>query len=261
MAKSQPVNQPVLQAGFTLLELLISITIGMILMLAATSMVISTAESRRIVRYTAELQEEAFYIAHIIKQQLAQSGFRSIVMPTGASRAIPIANRDVHFPAVAGRWTDGQLVNATGNTLWYRFDGASRPDGTPDGSIYDCLGNAIPAGAIVESSISVQGNDLLCTVGGTTELLVDGSNGTRVEGMQITLGVDSNGDGEVDRIPGTATATNADFQNAINITVRILLASEDNAINHNQTYFFNGPITATDNRLRVESVASVALRH
>ncbi|MEM7257099.1 MAG: prepilin-type N-terminal cleavage/methylation domain-containing protein [Pseudomonadota bacterium] len=250
-----------LQSGFTLIELMISISIGVILLLAATGMVVSTAESRRAVKHTAALQDESFFVSHVLKQQLAQAGYRPLTPATGVSRSIPIASRFDHFPAVSGVWQDGQLIRATANSLTYRFDGASRPDGTPDGSIFDCLGNAIPAGTIVESTISHIDDRLVCTVGANSAALMGGSTDTRVEQMMITLGIDNNGDGEIDNSVDSSLATVADFQNTINLTLRVLLASRNNVIKHNQSYYFNGATTATDHRLRTESVVSIGLRH
>jgi prepilin-type N-terminal cleavage/methylation domain-containing protein len=249
------------QHGFTLLELMISVTIGIIVVLSATGLVVTSSESRRIVKHSAELQEEAFYITHLLRQQLAQAGFRNLNSAGAGSRTIPISNRSDHYPASGSRWKNGQLIRVAGNALFYRFDGASLPDGSADRSIFDCLGNAIPAGAIIESSIALQDNNLICTVGTNTAMLIDGRQNTRVEQMLITLGVDSNNDGEIDYAVDSSLASADDFENSRSITVRLLLATADNVIKHHQTYYFNGTATATDNRLRTEATISVALRH
>ena len=257
----QSKNASCSQRGFTLLELIISFSIGTVVLLAASSLIVSSAQSRKVIKHTAELQEESIFVSHLLKQQLAQAGYRSLQPTTGASTAIPVPAVSTHYPAVTWRWAAGQLINVIGGALLYRFDGASRPDGSPDNSIFDCLGNPIPAGTIIESSISVTNNSLVCTVGTNTRLLVDGSQGVRVEQLQMTLGVDTDGDDEIDQTVSTALATQADFRNTRNLTMRLLLATEDNTVRYNQTYFFNGPTTATDNRVRLESVVSVALRH
>lgn len=260
MYEGQFIKKCLSQSGFTLLELLISMSIGIIIVFSASGLMLTTAESRKAVKHSAELQEEAFFVTHLIKQQLAQAGFRSM-NSSPSYRSIPVPNLYDHFPAVSGSWNDGQLIRIAGNSLFYRYDGASLPDGTPDGSIYDCLGNAIPAGTIIESSISLQGNSLVCTVGTNTALLIDGSLDTRVEQMNIALGVDSNNDGQIDQSIDSSVATTADFEDTRSVTIRLLLSSKDNVIKHNQTYYFNGTTTATDNRLRVEAVVTAALRH
>ncbi len=253
---------PYRHSGFSLIELMISLTIGVLVLTAATGLVVTAADSRRIVKHSAELQEEAFFITHILKQQLSQAGYRRIGDTDPSSRALPIANLSDHYPPVTGKWLSGQLINITSGTLFYRFDGASLPGGAPDGSIYDCLGNAIPFGVVVESAISMQSNSLVCTVGVNNAQLIDGSQDTSLEQMVYILGVDSDSDGTIDRTVDAAVASTSDFTNTRNLTIRMLLATRDNVINHHQTFRFNGTeTTATDHRLRTEAVVSVALRH
>ncbi len=248
--------------GFTLIELMISMTIGIIVLISATGLIISAADARRIVKFSAELQEESFFISHLLKQQLAQAGYRRIGTASTTSRAIPIPNLDDHYPPVTGKWLSGQLINITSGALSYRFDGASLPDGTPDGSIYDCLGNAVPVGVVIEASIAMQGNSLVCSIGANSIPLIDGSTDTIIEQLVFTLGVDTNNDRIIDRTVDSSVATATDFSNTRNLTIRMLLASRDGVIKHNQTYRFNGAnVTATDNRLRTEAVVPVALRH
>lgn len=247
--------------GFSLIELMISLTIGILVLTAATGLVVTAADSRRIVKHSAELQEEAFFVSHILKQQLSQAGYRRIGDAGTISRTLPIANLADHYPS-GGSWQSGQLINISSGTLSYRFDGASLPDGTPDGSIYDCLGTAIPFGLIIETSIALQGNSLVCTVGANSTLLIDGTGDTSIEQLVFILGVDSTGDGRIDRTVDSALASANDFANTRNLTIRMLLASRDNAINHHQTFRFNGiDTTATDHRIRTEAVVAVALRH
>ena len=248
--------------GFSLIELMISLTIGVIVLTSATGLVVSSADARRIVKFSAELQEESFFVTHLLKQQLAQAGYRRIGTASATTRAIPIPNLDDHYPAITGKWLSGQLINISGGALSYRFDGASNPDGTADGSIYDCFGNAVPFGVVIESSISLQSNSLVCSIGANSTMLIDGTRDTIIEQLVFTLGVDSNNDRTIDRTVDSSVATAADYSNARNLTIRMLLASRDGVIKHNQTYRFNGvDTTATDNRLRTEAVVPVALRH
>ena len=248
--------------GFTLIELMISLTIGVIVLTSATGLVVSSANARRIVKFSAELQEESFFVTHLLKQQLAQAGYRRIGIASTATRAIPIPNLDDHYPAVTGKWLSGQLINISAGALSFRFDGASHADGTADGSIYDCFGNAVPFGVVIESSIAMQGNSLICSIGTNTTPLIDGTGDTIIEQLVFTLGVDSNNDKNIDSTVDSSVATATDYSNARNLTIRMLLASRVGVIKHNQTYRFNGvDITATDNRLRTEAVVPVALRH
>lgn len=241
---------------------MISLTIGALILTAATGLVSTAARSRSIVKHMAELQEEAFFVTHTIRQQLAQTGYRGIIPGTPSARSIPIADRGTTYPAVFGQWTAGQVIRTDNNTLFYRFDGASLSDGTPDGSIYDCLGNVIPQGSFPQSALSMQDNRLVCTVGANSTFLVGGGQGIRIEQLNFSLGIDNNNDGGVDQIIDSSTAASTDFINTRHLTVHMLLATRDNIIRHNQTYRYRGiSTTATDHRLRTEVVVSVAIRN
>ena len=249
-------------SGFTLIELMISMTIGILVLGAATGLIITAADSRNIVKHMAELQEEAFFVTHTLRQQLAQTGYRGIIPGTPSARSIPIASRTATFPSVSGDWQAGQVIRTDNNTLFYRYDGASHSDGTADGSVYDCLGNAIAQGSSQVAAISMQSNQLRCTVGSDTALLVGGGQNTRVEQLSFALGLDNNNDGGIDQIIDSTAATTTDFMNARHLTVRMLLATRDGIIKHKQTYRYNGiETTASDHRLRTEVVVSVAIRN
>ncbi len=248
--------------GFSLIEVMISILIGSLVMAAATGMIRTSALTRGIVSSNAELQQEAFFATHALRQQLAQIGYRSIDRAGIAGRTLPIASPERTFPAVSGVWEEGQTLRAAGNSLWYRFDGASAADGSADGSIYDCLGNALPFGVAYEVQLSLQANQLVCTVGADSLALVGSANGTQVEQLEFSLGVDTDGDNGIDLNVAASAATAAELRDARHIMVRMLLASPDNVLSHNQTYRYQGvDVTATDRRVRNEVVVSVGLRN
>lgn len=249
-------------SGFTLIELMISLTIGALVLAAATGLMVTAAEARNIVKHTTELQEEAFFITHVLKQQLAQIGFRNIGPINGVTRAMPIASRDNAYPFESGEWEDGQLIKLNSSGFAYRFEGASLASGVADRSVYDCLGNAMPAGTIVVTTLAMQSNQLRCTVGTNSATLVTGGDGVRIEQLVVQLGVDINNNGTIDRVVDSTNATTNDYLNASHITVRMLLASRDRSVKYSKDYHFNGvDITATDTRLRTEAVVSVAIRN
>lgn len=253
---------PKSSSGFTLIELMISVAIGVIILSVAVGLVFTSAESRRIVKHSAELQQEAFFVTHTLKQQLAQTGYRGIIPGNPSARSVPIATRAVTFPAVPGEWESGQVVKAENGTLFYRFDGASLFDGSADGSVFDCLGNTIPQGSHQESQISLQNNKLVCTVGTDSIVLIGTDDGTRVEQLDFSIGVDTDGDNGVDQLIESDAATTDDFLNARSLTLNMLLATRDAVIKNSKSYRYKGgDNTSTDNRLRTEVVVSVAIRN
>lgn len=248
--------------GFTLIELMISLVIGAIILTAAGGMVQTSAKTRNIVRNTAWLQEEAFFVSHTLRQQLAQAGYRGIDPALLSGRTIPINNHNNSFQSETGEWGQGQFIRVKNNILSYRFGGASASDGTADNSIFDCLGNALPFGPLYETQISLQTNQLICTVGTQSTVLLGSDQGMLVEQMVYQLGVDSDSDGDIDKMIAPAAASTADYLNTRHITLRLLIATQDNNVLENQLYRFNGVETkASDNRLRSEIVVSVAIRN
>ena len=262
MSDPKPTSVRSGMSGFTLIELMISLTIGALVLAAATGLMVTAAEARNSVKHTTELQEEAFFISHVLKQQLAQIGFRNIGPLSGITRAMPIASKNTAYPFESGEWENGQVIKLDSNGFSYRFEGASLASGVADGSVYDCLGTAVPAGTSVVATVELQSDQLLCTVGTNNAILIPGGTGVSIEQLIIQLGVDTANSGTIDRVVDSTTATTSDYLNARHVTIRMLLASRDNIVKYNKDYHFNGTdLTASDKRLRTEAVVSVALRN
>jgi len=100
MSDPKPTSVRSGMSGFTLIELMISLTIGALVLAAATGLMVTAAEARNSVKHTTELQEEAFFISHVLKQQLAQIGFRNIGPLSGITRAMPIASKNTAYPCL-----------------------------------------------------------------------------------------------------------------------------------------------------------------
>ncbi len=249
-------------AGFTLIELLVALLIGTLVVGVSLSMFQHSARTRGTVVATSELQEEAFFISHVLSQQLAQIGHRGIDDTMVGGRSLPFQELDVAFPAVTGSWEASQYLTMDANSVRLRYFGASDATGAPDNSIYDCLGTPVGAAEMRESSFTLTGGRLICTVGATSAVLLGDTDGLIVEEMVASIGVDTNGDGILDqRIAGDA-ATSNDFQNAKHVGLRLLLATSENVGGGSKSYRFNGVNeTATDNRKRTEVSVSVAIRN
>lgn len=255
-------SSPRSTSGFTLIELMISIAIGIIILSSAVGLVYTSAETRSIVKHSAELQEEAFFITHTLKQQLAQTGYRGIIDGNPSSRSVPVATRATSFPSVPGEWETGQVIKTAADSLSYRFDGASQLDGSTDNSVFDCLGIPIPQGSLQVTEISLVDNQLVCTVDTESIVLIGTDQGIEVEALDFTLGINNIDDNGVDQYIDASSATTEDFLNTRHVALKLLLATRDGVTRNNQTYRYNGAeTTATDNRLRLEVVVSVAIRN
>ena len=75
-------RRPRLQAGLTLVELMISIVIGLVLVLFVTTLFINSKSSFRLNDDNARLQEDAAYAMTLIGRNLMQAGFGNVVTST-----------------------------------------------------------------------------------------------------------------------------------------------------------------------------------
>jgi type II secretory pathway pseudopilin PulG len=254
--------------GITLIELMISMTIGTIVLTTAIGLMISSSRARKTVDHMAAIQEEAQFVSQFLKQQLLQIGYRGIDPSVSNPRIMPLRPKSARFTAVGGQWLQEQTLRVDGPMLTYRFDGSSDSTGAADASIFDCHGTAVPYGPVQEVSILLQDRQLICRVAGVDEVLAGSNVATRtnsgigIEAMVMQLGVDGDGDGSVDRIIEASTATDAEFVDARHLTIRLLFATKDDVVRVSRPYRFNNTdIVATDKRLRSEAVISVALRN
>jgi len=255
-------NGKIFVEGFTLLELLIYMVIGTIIMSAGIMIFKNSAAQRHSVARAAELHQESFLASSILSQQFGQIGYRQIDETLVSGRAIPLATLDSGFPEVSGKWVAGQIINGTADSIIYRFQGASNADLSADNTIFDCSGLPVSAGTTNETLLTYQNNQLHCTTGGQTNILIGINDSVEVEQLIFVLGVDNNNDGAVDKQVPSVTASNSDFINARQITARLLLASVDNAALDVHPYQFNNQdILPSDRKLRFETEVTVTLRN
>lgn len=250
------------QNGFTLLELMVAMVIGMVVIAAAISLFKTSIALNHSTSFKAQLQEESFFVSHVLKQQLAQIGYRPINDSKVIGRLMPIDDRVTSFPEVSNKWAAGQVVKFTATDLSYRFHGASADDTTADYSIYDCLGNPVAKGDVQTNKISIKDNQLICTVDDSTQVLLGADETVQIENIAYELGVDDNRDKIVDRIVDAESATTADFVNAKQLVLRMLLVTPDKVATSDQTYYFNETeFVSTDRKFRHESVVSMTIRN
>lgn len=98
-----PLNHPSQHAkGFTLVELMVALALGLVLILVVTSLYLSTAANSRTTRLMAQMNEDGALALEILQEQLQLAGF-STQAPTGARQ----------FTGLALRACDGGFTSAT----------------------------------------------------------------------------------------------------------------------------------------------------
>jgi type II secretory pathway pseudopilin PulG len=259
------------EAGFGLVEVMISIAISLIVILAVTGLYLTQRSAYTTQGALSLVQENARYLMRSMTHDLRLSGYRDI-------------NASTTFPTnVAGSKLFIDAQNDVGlhasDALTLLFYGASTTSGVADGSIRDCLGNAIGRDTVVTQTYSVQVDpvslepSLYCTIGLISAPLVSG-----VDSLQMLFMVDLDGGGTRFSYQPAGVA---DISKAVSVLVSAVLRSNtvDNltpaaapVFNHFGTQYAPGnaaPGTdagsvfspVNDGRLRKRVMFSVALRN
>jgi type IV pilus assembly protein PilW len=217
--------------GFTLLELLIAMTIGLVILASSLSLYVASSRGSQMSQVETQMNEDGILALNLIQQQLKQAGYSRQVIP--ASGATVMGN----YAGPAVRGCDGGFVDAgvafsslactTGNgsdAIAIRYE--ATPDNTtptidPTPLATNCVGNGINAATISQANppptpASAAGNYALAdnrysVTGASTQPMLscrgsekDGSSTTsnvigtsslpllaNVESMQILYGVAS----------------------------------------------------------------------
>lgn len=213
-----------LQAGLTLVELMVSLVISSFIVIATTSFFVSSSRSRDTQDAASQLQDNARFITEVITRNLQQAGYQNYRWDPDAQRRVreftsgtsPDGEPDIrgYNNSAAGSDTDNgshdRAANRINNsdTLVVRFQGSSTAAGAADGSMVDCLGRSQPATTTTDDRVysifevcrssTTAEPELRCKYKGASsfdsEVIVRG-----VEVFQVMYGVDSDTDSFVDR--------------------------------------------------------------
>jgi type IV pilus assembly protein PilW len=128
-----------------------------------------------------------------------------------------------------------------------------------DGGEANCLGNTIASGLITfVFTVDQTLHQLNCSdgLGGGPVVVMD-----NIDDMQITYGVDTNGDGAIDSYQ-TATGLTASQVAAVRVSLLVRGPSGNIAATNTQTYAYNGAsVTATDGVLRQVYTSTFTVRN
>jgi len=235
-------NHSKIQAGFSLIELLIAMLLGVFLLAGIASSYVSSKKTSRDSNELSQIEDNGRIALETIRDIIQHTGYSPnsdaslhpfIVTASVASVACSDGSNSVVNPALftqARITTDG----ANGDSLAVTYYG--------DNNLFtDCLGNALPAAcrlgtagvsnnaAKIHNSFFVTNNNKLKCAGSRTEnahTIADG-----IENIQYLYGVDTDGDNSIDSyLNATALANkavaNPSIWNAItSIQVAVLVRS------------------------------------
>jgi type IV pilus assembly protein PilW len=211
-------STPKRQAGLTLVEMMIAITLGLVVLLAIGSIYSSSRQTYRVQEDNARIQESGRYALEVIGRSIRQAGadaemsFNPVVITAECGTAAPCNT-------IFG-------TNAATDTLAVQFY-AGREE--LNGGVWitrDCTGGAVGAGAlpanVVTNTFDVTGGSLRCTggTGGTQALVSD------VEDLQVVYGIDTNSDQAADQY----VATPGNWSQVVTARVCVQVRSANNGL-------------------------------
>jgi type IV pilus assembly protein PilW len=186
-------GSPRYQAGLTLVEIMISLTLGLVVLLAVGSIYIGSRQTYRVQEDNARIQEAGKYALEVIGRSVRQAGadaemtFNPVAItlncvaptctPIVGTNGVAAAADSLTVQLYAGR---DELIGGA----WFTRD---------------CTGGQVASGTLMTNLFDINGTDLRCTgsVGGVQALVSD------VEDLQVLYGIDNDP-------PGTAGYQSAD---------------------------------------------------
>lgn len=252
--------------GFTLIEMMVAMTIGLIVLLGVGAIYLSSVRTYRIQEDDARLQESGRYVLELIGRSIRQAG------GDAEMNFSPVANTlNCVAPAcqpVGG--TNG--AGATPDTLAVQFY-ANRDELVAGNWITrDCTGgvNQANANTLITNTFSLVGTSFRCngSTGGVQEIVAG------VEDFQVLYGIDTTGDQSVDQYQ----AAPANWDQVRTARICLVMTSNNNRLSDTPQRFLNcagalGVVGATladggltdaaagDLRLRRTFVATFNLRN
>jgi len=182
--------------GFSLVELMIALVIGLLLLAGVLQILLSNRQSFDAQRGRAHLQENARLASYALENAVAHAGFHSD-LESDWFQSFPSTT------ATAGGFQRGAVVSGTANTrgdsdtLRIRFQSA--------GGVHTCLGGEVgdidsPKQSVFEFRLSADGDALLCEVlsgpgaGPVAQPIVE-----NVDRFEVRYGLDTDSEIGIDR--------------------------------------------------------------
>jgi len=254
---------PTASAGFSLVELMIALVVGLILLAGVLQILLGNREAFDAQRGQARLQENARLVSFVLENSVAHAGFRN-EFNVKESRIFPLDDEN--------KFARGAFVGGTANTnnksdtLRVRFQG--------EGGVHNCRGTAIgSAGNPEETAFELYVNDddtLICSVFGSDPDTSDDNDEQplveNVDRFEVRYGLDTDDEIGVDRY--ISDLGGADPTEVRSIRVQLLLRSPDDEkllpVATEQTFQFSdrGPLKTYDDRQgRLMLDRTIALRN
>ena len=208
------------QKGMTLIEIMISMVIGLFLIAGVIKMFIATKLSYGVQNAVIRIDENSRFSLEFLAGNIRLAGYR--MLPWEDSISDVFSAKTSLFPA-SGQYISGAEGGLTqADQFNIRFQGSANSAGVADGRILDCEGTSV-GDSLVELSFSLSGTDLVCTINGATPIEVVLAE--NVTNMQILYGLDDGSNGSVNQYVKASSVT--DWTKVLSIKLGLVLSSDD----------------------------------
>lgn len=253
------------QAGFTLVEIMVAITIGLVLLGGVVQIFVSNSQAYRVQDDLARVQENGRFAIDMIARNLRKAGFKMTawdddidVFAADTTQPAPSAKFASSGQVVAGTVSGGSVKAGT-DAITFRFQQSA------DNTLRDCVnqgntgGAPTVAGQIIVNTYYIDSQDTLrcrSSHGNSDFPLLDG-----IENMDIAYGIDSGGDLTADKYVGEANVAAGEWDDVVSVRISLVsVSSADFLTDSSQTFTFNGS-SVTDKKIRRVFTGTVNLRN
>lgn len=208
--------------GFSILEMLIAIAVSLILLLIILQLFIQNKNMYQMKNNYVILQDNQRFLHHYLGNFIRIAGYRDFT-------------KDDTLPTIQSVFSGGnKFIDATNNggtdnsdTLTIRYQGSGNGEGTPDGSIRDCLNRAIDKGITATNVFYINAeHELICQASSSAYETSIQTVIQNIENMQVLLGEDTDGDGSPNRYVNAGYPA-LNFNNVVSVQISLLLKSPD----------------------------------
>lgn len=221
------------QYGFTIIELMTALTVGLLLTAGAAQIYLSSKQTFRFGDNLSRLSEEGQFALDLMARDIRLAGFRNVTNIRNLPAPLPNA-----ITGVEGLGLDGS------DTITNSYD-----------SNTDCVNNPVAVTTFNAYSLQLGLNGRKALFCNMTELIAN------VDDLQFTYGIDVNNDLSPDRYVNADAIVN--LQNIVSVRIGLLVSSAEDMVSLSQdtkNYDVSGTSIGPLNDYRARRVYSATVK-